>query len=109
MDERLRAFAWILGSGCFGAGLGTAFGALAGTLYWRSGRTSGTRMGHHVAEAFGRIFGRELSRPAKGGLVGAVDGFLFLGAAGTAVGAAAVYCGGVPGEVLRPALFMALL
>ncbi len=108
MDERLRAFAWILGSGCGGGALGAVFGALAGALYWRSGRSSGTRLALGVAEAFRRLSAREMSRPAQGALVGGVDGCLFLGLVGTVVGAAAVYGGGVPGEVLRGALFLAL-
>ena len=109
MDERLRAFAWILGCGCFGAALGTLFGALAGALYWRNGRASGTRLGLYVAESFGRFAGRAPSRTTKGGLVGAVDGFLFLGTIGALVGSAAVYTGKMPEDVLRPALWLALL
>ena len=109
MDERLLAFAWILGSGCFGAVLGGVFGALAGALYWRSGRASGTRLGLRLAETFGRFAGREPSPTTKGGLVGAVDGFLFLGTVGTVLGAAAVYVGRTSNDLVRPALWLALL
>ena len=108
MDERVRVFLWLLGWGCGGAVLGAAFGALAGALYWRSGRASGTRLALHVAETFGRLAGRELSPGAKGGLVGALDGFLFLGVVGTVVGAVLLR-GGAPVEVLRPALLLAML
>jgi hypothetical protein len=107
MDERMRAFAWILGSGCGGGALGAVFGALAGALYWRSGRSSGTRLAQGIAETFTRLAGREMSRPAHGALVGAVDGCLFLGVVGTILGVVAVY-GGAPDEVLRPALLLAL-
>jgi hypothetical protein len=108
MDPRFRAFAWILGSGCFGAALGTVFGAVAGVCYWRSGHASGTRIGLRVAETFRRLAGRDLSHATCGGLVGAVDGFLFLGMVGTFVGAFAVYGGWEPAETIRSALFVTL-
>ena len=99
---------WILGSGFCGGVLGILFGALAGVLYWRSGRSSGTRAALGLAEAFRRVTGREWSRPATGAVVGAVDGGLFFGVVGTVVGAVAVYGGAVPEEVLPSALLMAL-
>jgi hypothetical protein len=108
MDERVRAFLWILGSGCGGGALGTAFGALAGAIYWRSGRSSGTRLALGFGSAFERFAGRALSRSAKGAVVGAVDGGVFLGLVGTCLGAVAVYRGGLPEEMLRPALSVAL-
>ena len=104
----MRVFAWILGSGCGGAVLGIVFGAVAGVLYRRSGRASGTRLALRLAEAFGRFAGRELSPVTNGGLVGAVDGCLFLAVVGIILGAAAAY-GGATAEILRPALFLALL
>ena len=109
MDERLRTFVWILGSGCFGAALGILFGGLAGLLYWRSGKASGSRLAHRLIAAFVRLSRRDLSHTAKGGLVGAVDGFLFLGTVGTILGAITILGGGVPGEMIRPALWLSLL
>jgi hypothetical protein len=109
MDARLSAFAWILASGCFGAVVGTLFGAVAGALYWRSGRASGTRLSLGFAETVRRFAGREFSRPAKGALIGAVDGFLFLGGVGTVVGALAVYGGRPPADLLWPAMYLTLL
>ncbi len=109
MDARLRTFAWILGSGCFGAMVGIVFGALAGALYWRSGRASGTRLGLLIADAFGRFSRRPLSRTTRGSLIGAVDGLLFLGVVGTLLGVAGVASGRDLEEILRPALWLALL
>src|SRR3954465_10633708 len=90
MDERLHAFLWILGSFGVGGALGAGFGAVAGALYWRSGGASGTRLALRLVEKGGRFAERDLPRPAKGALVGAVDGFLFLGTLGTVFGAVAV-------------------
>src|SRR5690242_1781154 len=90
MDERLRAFLWLLGSAGAGGALGAAFGAAAGALYWRSGGASGTRLALWVVERIGRFADRDFSRPTKGALVGGVDGFLFLGVLATLFGAVAV-------------------
>jgi hypothetical protein len=109
MDEGLWTFALTLGCGAFGALLGAAFGATAGAVYWREGRAAGTALGLRVARAFERVAGRELSPGGRGALVGATDGFVFLGVAGVALGAVVARSGGA-GDVLAPvALGAALL
>ncbi len=85
MDDRLRVFAVVLGSGGFCAVLGGAFGAVTGATYWGSGKAAGTVFGLSVARALAG--GRELSRKAHGAIVGAIDGALFLGLLGAAAGA----------------------
>jgi hypothetical protein len=109
MDERLRVFLWIAGGGAFFAVLGAGFGGLAGALYWRGGRTAGTGLGLAVARAFDRAAGQSMSRTARGAITGAVDGFLFLGLLGLALGALAVYSGKVRPSVVGPVVVGALL
>jgi hypothetical protein len=91
MDERVRLFAWIAGSGGFFGLLGAGFGALAGLLQWRAGRAVGTAMGLGVARAFERAAGQAFSPTSQGALVGAVDGFSFLAVVGVLLGAIAGY------------------
>src|SRR4051794_17999579 len=86
MDERVRLFAWIAGSGGFFGLLGAGFGAVTGLVYWRSGRAAGTAVGLRVARAFERVEGQELSRSSRGAIVGAVDGFLFMAVLGVLLG-----------------------
>jgi hypothetical protein len=93
MDETWRHMAWIVGSGGFGAALGAVFGAVTGAVYWGSGGAAGTAMGHRVAAAFENAGGREMSARTRGTLVGATDGFLFLGPLGTAAGVVFAYVG----------------
>jgi hypothetical protein len=102
VDAKLQAFLWILGSAGFFATLGSAFGAVTGALYWRSGRTSGTGLGLYFAGQLERTARRESTRAEKGALVGAVDGFLFLGAVGVTVGAVAAYRVHPPSSLLWP-------
>jgi hypothetical protein len=102
VDDKLRIFAWIAGSGAFFGLLGGLFGALTGALYWQTGKASGTALGLRVAEAFARISGRELSHRTKGALVGAVDGFLFLGMLGAIAGAAAGFSGRLTPQAIGP-------
>jgi hypothetical protein len=109
MDEKLRILGWIAGSGGFFAVLGLAFGALAGALYARGGRRAGTGLGLAVAHAMARAGGKELSLIAQGAIVGAVDGFLFLGVLGSLAGAVGVSSGGVRLEMVRPVMVGALL
>jgi hypothetical protein len=89
MDERVRLFVWIGGSGTFFGLLGAGFGALTGLLHWRGGRAAGTAVGLRVARAFERIGGQGFSPATKGAIVGAVDGFLFLAVLGGLFGAIA--------------------
>src|SRR5215468_8737830 len=70
MDERLRAFLWILSSAGTGGALGAAFGAIAGALYWRSGGSSGTWLAHWVVDKLARFGEREFAPTTKGALVG---------------------------------------
>lgn len=109
MDENLRILVWIAGSGGFFAVLGSAFGALAGALYSASGRSAGTGLGHRLADAVARARGQDLSITARGGIVGAVDGFLFLGVLGSLAGAVAVSTGKVKTEMVGPVLLGSLL
>jgi hypothetical protein len=87
MDERVRLFAWIAGSGGVFGLLGAGFGALAGLVYWRGGKAAGTGLALRVAQAFEKTDERPLSRSSKGAIVGAVDGFLFLAVVGILLGA----------------------
>jgi hypothetical protein len=101
MDDRLRVFALVLGSGGFCAVLGAVFGAVTGATYWGSGKAAGTALGLRVARALAG--GRELSRQARGAIVGAVDGLLFLGILGALAGAFLAHTRHDEGEFLAPA------
>lgn len=100
MDDRWRIYLWIIGSGGFGAILGTVFGALSGAIYWSSGRTSGTSLGIRLVQSFRRAGQDDLSHTKQGALVGAVDGFVFLGVLGSLAGWFFVWRGWTPGFVL---------
>jgi hypothetical protein len=102
MDDRLQTFLWVLGSGGFFAALGAAFGAVSGALCWTSGRTAGTAIGLRFADAFARVSDREMTRGHRGALVGAADGFFFLGLLGALVGAFAVYRVHPPSQLMMP-------
>jgi hypothetical protein len=93
MDEIWRRLAWIVGSGGVGAMIGMAFGALTGAVHWGNGRAAGTFLGHRVLEAFESAGGREYSPRKRGTIVGATDGFLFLGVVGTLLGVVFTYVG----------------
>ncbi|HEY7154114.1 MAG TPA: hypothetical protein VH575_09180 [Gemmataceae bacterium] len=86
MDERLRIFLWMVSGGGLGAVLGGAFGGLTGALYAQSGGAAGTALGRRVADAFARAGERELSLVRWAAIVGAADGFLFLGVVGIVTG-----------------------
>ena len=79
MDESWRNLALILGAGGYGAVVGSVFGAVTGAVHWGSGRAAGTAIAHRVAVAFEKAGDRELSRQTRGAIIGALDGFLFLG------------------------------
>jgi hypothetical protein len=101
MDERLRVFAVVLGSGGFCALLGGLFGAVAGATYWGSGKAAGTVFGLTVARVIAG--GQEMSRKAQGAVVGAVDGLVFLGTLGSLAGAFLAHVRHDEGEFLVPA------
>jgi hypothetical protein len=92
MDQIWRNLLCVLGCGGYGAALGAAFGAVTGAVYWGSGRAAGSGLGQRLAAAFEEA-GDELSPRARGALVGAADGFLFLGILGTALGLALAFTG----------------
>src|SRR5690348_7176901 len=87
MDDRLRICLWMVGVGGFGSVLGGAFGALTAALYARSGGAAGTRWARRVVENFLRFAERQPSPTSRAALIGAVDGYLFLGILGLIAGA----------------------
>lgn len=93
MDARLQVFLCLAGGGGFFAVLGGLFGAIAGTLYWRSGQASGTAFGLSVTRAFDRVSETRLSPGVRGAITGAADGVLFLGTLGLLAGGFAAYSG----------------
>jgi hypothetical protein len=93
MDAKLQMFLCLAGGGGFFAVLGGLFGAVAGALYWRSGRVSGTAFGLSVARAFDRVSETELSPSVLGAITGAADGVLFLGSMGILAGGFIAYGG----------------
>jgi hypothetical protein len=86
MDETSHRLFWILGSGGFGAVLGSGFGAAASALSWSSGRPVGTALGQRVAAAFANAGDQDMSPTTRGAIIGATDGSLFLGVVGIIVG-----------------------
>jgi hypothetical protein len=99
----------MVGGGILGAALGGAFGALTAALYARSGGAAGTGLARRVAEA---IFDTALHPPSPTGraaLVGATDGFFFLGILGLAGGAFLGMSGRSANELLVPILMGSLL
>jgi hypothetical protein len=107
LDDRLRIFLWVAGSGLFGGLLGGAFGGVAGMVYWRSGKASGTYFGLGMARAVARTSERELSPGMRGAIVGAIDGALFLGLLGVLVGSWVALR--VPGASFQSAVGVALI
>jgi hypothetical protein len=108
MDANLQVFLWLAGGGGFFAVLGGLFGAVAGALYWHSGRASGTAFGLGVAQAFARVADKELSRPGRGAITGAADGVLFLGPLGILAGAVVVSGGWADSRWLAVGAWLAL-
>lgn len=87
MDDRLRICLWMVGGGGFGGVLGGIFGALAAALYARSGGAAGTRLARNVVEIFLQSGERQPSPTIHAAIIGAVDGFFFLGIFGLVAGA----------------------
>ncbi len=79
MDERLRICLWIVGGGGFCGVLGGIFGAVAAALYARNGGAAGTRLARNVAENLLQSRDRPPSPTLHAAIIGAVDGFFFLG------------------------------
>jgi hypothetical protein len=86
VDEQLQSFARVLAAGGFFALLGAVFGGLVGYLSWKRGRPAGSAAGLAAARALARAAGRDNTPGTTGIVVGATDGLLFLGLAGTALG-----------------------
>jgi hypothetical protein len=108
MDAKLQTFLCLAGGGGFFAVLGGLFGAVAGALYWRSGRAAGTTFGLSVARAFDRVSDKELSPGVRGAITGAADGILFLGTLGLVAGGFVAYGGWVDPSWLGRAAGLAL-
>lgn len=108
-DNRLVVFAWTLAGAFAFALLGGLFGGLAGWLSWRGGSASGSILGRKAADAVARLRERELSEGARGAVVGAADGALFLGLVGTVIGLVAGHRGQAPASWLVPAFTVLLL
>jgi hypothetical protein len=104
MDQRLAMLGWILLAGGGAGLLGGLFGAVAGSVHWRNGNATGTRLGLSVAGAFDRVARREMSPGVKGAVVGGIDGLAFLGTVGVVVAALVLYNGGSGRGVLLPLL-----
>lgn len=104
MDERLRICVWIVGGGGFGGVMGGVFGALAATMYARSGGTAGTRMARNVVDRFLQAGESQPSPTVRAALIGTTDGFFFMGCFGLIAGALLGLTGRPAGELLVPAL-----
>lgn len=102
MDDRLRISLWMVGGGGFGGVLGCIFGALAATLYARSGGAAGTRLARNVVENFLQSRDGQPSPTFHAAIIGAVDGFFFLGGFGLIAGSLLGLTGRPVGELLVP-------
>jgi len=109
MDERLRICLWMIGGGILGSVLGSAFGVLTAALYERSGGAAGTGLARRVAEAFLDNALHPPSPTGRAALVGATDGFFFLGILGLIGGAILGMSGRSVNELLVPILIGSLL
>jgi hypothetical protein len=79
MDDRTETFLLLLSCAVSGGTLGAALGAASGALSWSGGRAAGTALALAVARAVTRVSQVKPTPTGRGALVGAVDGFLFLG------------------------------
>jgi hypothetical protein len=107
MDERLHFFLWLLASGAGFGVVGAVFGAVTGLSTWHDGRVGGTFLGWGVARAFGRFDANEAPPVWQGALVGGTDGAVFLGVAGTGLGALLLWMGD-DGTAILVVLFAAV-
>jgi hypothetical protein len=104
MDERLRICLWMVGGGGFGSVLGGVFGATAAAFYAQSGGRAGTGLARRVLEKFLHLGERQPTSLLYAALLGAVDGFCFLGGLGLFTGALLGVSGRPADELLVPAL-----
>jgi hypothetical protein len=102
MDERLRICLWIVGGGGFCGVLGGIFGSLAAALYARNGGAAGTRLARNVVENLLQSGDRPPSPTLHAAIVGAVDGFFFLGIFGLIGGVFLGKSGRTGNELLVP-------
>jgi hypothetical protein len=109
MDDRLRICLWMIGGGGFGAVLGAGFGALAAVFDARSGGAAGTGLARRVAESLLETSLHPPSPTGRAVLVGATDGFFFLGILGLLGGAILGICGRSANELLVLILIGSLL
>jgi hypothetical protein len=109
MDERLRICLWMVGGGGLGAVLGCGLGALTAALYAKSGGAAGTRWARRVAESFLDTALHPPSPTGRAALVGAVDGFLFLGILGLIAGLLLGMSGQRMDELLVPMIVGSVL
>ncbi len=101
MDDRLRVCLWIVGGGAFCGVLGGIFGSLAAALYARNGGAAGTRLARNVVENLLQSGDRPPSPTLHAAIIGAVDGFFFLGIFG-------LWAGMLLGKTSLPAREMVL-
>jgi hypothetical protein len=104
MDDRLRICLWMVGGGGFGGLLGGVFGALAAALYARSGGAAGTRLARNVVGYFLQSGARQPSPIFHAALIGAADGFCFMGGFGLLAGTLLGLSGPTADAVLLPML-----
>jgi hypothetical protein len=110
MDDRLRICLWMVGGGGLGAALGGVFGAVAAAqLYARCREVAGTQLARRVVESFLRSGEHPPSRLGLATLVGAADGFFFLGSLGLVGGALLGTSGRAADEFLVPIVLGSVL
>ncbi len=102
MDDRIRICLWMIGVGAFGAILGGIFGGLGAMLFARTGHAAGTGLARRIADAFARASEQEPSSLERAIVVGATDGFFFLGILGLISGSLMGLSGRSVKELLVP-------
>ncbi|HTU23636.1 MAG TPA: hypothetical protein VMG10_36705 [Gemmataceae bacterium] len=109
MDERLRICLWMVGVGGFGAVLGGVFGAVTAVLYARNGGAAGTRLARNLVKNFFQSGDGQPSPTFHAAVLGAADGFFFLGTLGLVAGAFLGKCGWTANELLLPIVLSGVL
>jgi len=104
--SEVGTFVWTLGGSLSFAALGGAFGAVAA---WKSERTAGSPLATRLAGLLGELLGRRWQPRQTGTVAGGIDGAIFLGLIGTALGLAAAGLRVEPARWLLPVfVFLAL-